>query len=305
MRQFVALIIFSQARGFGVTATLIDGKAIARALKADVRGATDRLAASGHRRPGLAVVIVGDDPASGIYVRNKRLSCEETGILSVSHDLPAATTEAALVALIDQLNADPAIDGILVQSPLPKHIDPHAIIERIDPRKDVDGFHPYNVGRLALRKPLLRSCTPYGIMIMLERSGIAVRGKDAVIVGQSNIVGRPMALELLMAGATITVCHSATRDLKGEVGRAEILVVATGKPNMIPGAWIKDGAVVVDVGINRLADGKIVGDVEFESARARASAITPVPGGVGPMTIGTLMQCTLESALLRQGLTKA
>jgi methylenetetrahydrofolate dehydrogenase (NADP+)/methenyltetrahydrofolate cyclohydrolase len=288
-----------------VTAKLIDGKAIAKALKADVRVATDKLAAAGHRRPGLAVVIVGDDPASGIYVKNKRLSCEETGIVSISHDLPASTPEAALVALIDELNADPRIDGILVQSPLPKHIDPHAIIERIDPRKDVDGFHPYNVGRLALRKPLLRSCTPYGIMIMLERSGIPVRGKDAVIVGQSNIVGRPMALELLMAGATITVCHSATRDLKGDVGRGEILVVATGKPHMIPGSWVKEGAVVIDVGINRLPDGKIVGDVEFESARERASWITPVPGGVGPMTIATLMQCTLESALLRQGLPKA
>ncbi len=287
-----------------MAAKLLDGKLIAKALKIDIRKATDHLAARGHRRPGLAVVIVGSDPASTIYVRNKRLSCEEAGLVSVAHDLPATTTEAALVALIDTLNADPTIDGILVQSPLPAHIDPHAVIERIDPKKDVDGFHPYNVGRLALRKPLLRSCTPYGVMIMLERSGISIRGKDAVIVGQSNIVGRPMALELLMAGATITVCHSATRDLEGVVGRAEILVVATGKPHMIPGHWVREGAVVVDVGINRLPDGKIVGDVEFAPAAERASWITPVPGGVGPMTIATLMKSTLESALARQGLTE-
>ncbi|HUO94761.1 MAG TPA: bifunctional methylenetetrahydrofolate dehydrogenase/methenyltetrahydrofolate cyclohydrolase FolD [Steroidobacteraceae bacterium] len=288
-----------------MAAKLIDGKAISKALKADVRRATDDLAARGARRPGLAVVMVGEDPASGIYVRNKRLACEETGVVSVAHDLPAGTSEAALVALIDRLNADPAIDGILVQSPLPKHINPHAIIERIDPAKDVDGFHPYNVGRLALRKPLLRSCTPYGIMIMLEKCGIAPRGKDAVIVGQSNIVGRPMALELLAAAATITVCHSATRDLEAHVGRAEILVVATGKPNMIPGAWVREGAVVIDVGINRLPDGKLAGDVHFESARERAGWITPVPGGVGPMTIAALMKNTLESALAHQGLVTA
>ncbi len=288
-----------------MTAKLIDGKAISKALKADVRRATDELAARGARRPGLAVVMVGEDPASGIYVRNKRLSCEETGILSVAHDLPASTSEAALVALIDRLNADPTIDGILVQSPLPKHINPHAIIERIDPAKDVDGFHPYNVGRLALRKPTLRSCTPYGIMIMLERCGLAPRGKDAVIVGQSNIVGRPMALELLAAAATITVCHSATRDLRAEVGRAEILVVATGKPEMIPGAWVREGAIVVDVGINRLPDGRLVGDVEFQAAAERASWITPVPGGVGPMTIAALMKNTLESSLAHQGLVAA
>ena len=288
-----------------MAAKLIDGKAISKALKADVRKATDDLAARGARRPGLAVVMVGEDPASGIYVRNKRLACEETGVVSVAHDLPAGTSEAALVALIDRLNADPAIDGILVQSPLPKHINPHAIIERIDPAKDVDGFHPYNVGRLALRKPLLRSCTPYGIMIMLEKCGIAPRGKDAVIVGQSNIVGRPMALELLAAAATITVCHSATRDLEAHVGRAEILVVATGKPNMIPGAWVREGAVGIDVGINRLPDGKLAGDVHFESARERAGWITPVPGGVGPMTIAALMKNTLESALAHQGLVTA
>ena len=288
-----------------MTARLLDGKAISKTLKSDVRQATDALAARGARRPGLAVVMVGEDPASGIYVRNKRLSCAETGIVSVAHDLPASTSEAVLVALIDSLNTDPAIDGILVQSPLPKHINPHAVIERIDPAKDVDGFHPYNVGRLALRKPLLRSCTPYGIMIMLEKAGIAPRGKEAVIVGQSNIVGRPMALELLMAAATITVCHSATRDLEAQVRRAEILVVATGKAQMIPGDWVREGAVVIDVGINRLPDGQLVGDVEFAPAAARAAWITPVPGGVGPMTIATLMKNTLESALARQRLITA
>jgi len=288
-----------------VTAKILDGKAISQSLKARVRTATDALAASGGRRPGLAVVLIGEDPASEVYVRNKRKSCEETGIVSVAHDLPASTSEAELVALIDRLNADPAIDGILVQSPLPKHIDPNSVIERIDPKKDVDGFHPYNVGRLALRTPLLRSCTPYGIMIMLETTGIAPRGKNAVIVGQSNIVGRPMALELLMAGATITVCHSATKDLAGEVGRADILVVATGKPAMVPGHWVREGAIVIDVGINRLPDGKLVGDVEYQGARERASWITPVPGGVGPMTIAALMKNTLESSLARQGRPRA
>ena len=288
-----------------MTAQVINGKAIATALKADVRRATEDLVARGARRPGLAVVMVGADPASAIYVRNKRLSCEQTGIVSVAHDLPAGTSEAALVALIDHLNLDPAIDGILVQSPLPKHIDPHVIVERIDPRKDVDGFHPYNVGRLVLRTPLMRPCTPYGIMMMLERCGITARGKDAVVVGQSNIVGRPMALELLAAAATITVCHSATRDLAAQVGRAEILVVGTGQPRMIPGAWVREGAVVVDVGINRLADGTLSGDVDFAAARERAAWITPVPGGVGPMTIAALMKNTLESSLARQGLVVA
>jgi methylenetetrahydrofolate dehydrogenase (NADP+)/methenyltetrahydrofolate cyclohydrolase len=288
-----------------VGAQILDGKAIAARLKAEVRRDTDALEARGLRRPGLAVVLVGQDPASEIYVRNKRRACEESGIVSVAHDLPATTPEAELVALIDRLNADPLIDGILVQSPLPKHIDPHSVIERIDPHKDVDGFHPYNVGRLALRTPLLRSCTPYGIMIMLATTGIALRGRDAVIVGQSNIVGRPMALELLMAAATITVCHSATRDLEGLVRRAEVLVVATGRPEMIPGAWVREGAVVVDVGINRLPDGRLVGDVEYEPARARAGWITPVPGGVGPMTIAALMKNTLVSATARLGLPPA
>ena len=222
-------------------------------------------------------------------------------IYSVLEKYEATMTEAELLARVEALNNDPSIHGILVQLPLPKHIDDHKVIEAISPDKDVDGFHPYNVGRLATRQPLLRPCTPYGVMIMLQKAGISVAGKDAVVVGQSNIVGRPMALELLMASATITVCHSKTRDLRGEVGRAEILVVGTGKPEMIPGEWVREGAVVIDVGINRLPSGKIVGDVEFAGAAARASAITPVPGGVGPMTIATLMRNTLESALLRQG----
>ena len=289
-----------------MTAKILDGKAIAQSLKAEVRKQTDALAARGARRPGLAVVLVGQDPASEIYVRNKRRSCEETGVVSVAHDLPATTSESALVALIDRLNADPAIDGILVQSPLPKHIDPHAVIEADRSEEGASpGFIPTTSARLALRTPLLRSCTPYGVMIMLATTGITVRGKNAVIVGQSNIVGRPMALELLMAAATITVCHSATADLRAEVGRAEILVVATGKPALIPGAWVRDGAIVVDVGMNRLPDGKLVGDVEYAAAAERASWITPVPGGVGPMTIAALMKNTLDSSLARQGLAAA
>jgi methylenetetrahydrofolate dehydrogenase (NADP+)/methenyltetrahydrofolate cyclohydrolase len=233
-------------------------------------------------------------------VRNKRRACEETGIVSVAHDLPASTSEGELLALIDRLNADPAIDGILVQLPLPSHVASVAVLERIDPAKDVDGFHPYNVGRLAQRMPIQRPCTPYGIMLMLEREGLEVRGKNAVIVGQSNIVGRPMALELLMKAATITVCHSQTRDLERQVGEAEILVAAIGKPEFVPGTWIRPGSVVIDVGINRLADGKLVGDVQYGEASKRAGWITPVPGGVGPMTIAALMKNTLESAQRRR-----
>ena len=284
-----------------MTAQIIDGKAISQALKQKVRRGSDALAARGLRRPGLAVVMVGDDPASAIYVRNKRLSCEQAGIVSVAHDLPAATSEAKLLRLIDALNADPAIDGILVQSPQPTHIDAHAVIERIDPRKDVDGFHPYNVGRLATGKPLLRSCTPYGIVLMLEACGLKVKGLDTVVVGRSNIVGRPMTLELLILGATPTVCHSATRDLAAHVRGAELLIVATGKAGLIPGAWVREGAIVIDVGMNRLPGGKLVGDVDYDTAAARAAWITPVPGGVGPMTIAALMKSTLESAQARLG----
>ncbi len=283
-----------------MTARIIDGKAIAEDLKREVRAGTDALAAAGRRRPGLAVVMVGENPASAVYVRNKRRSCEQAGIVSVAHDLPQSTTEGELLALIGRLNADPAIDGILVQLPLPTQIHADAVIEHIDPSKDVDGFHPYNIGRLTQGTPLLRPCTPYGVILMLERSGIAIDGRDAVIVGRSNIVGRPMALELLMRGATITVCHSRTKDLPGRVAAADLVVAAIGKAQFVPGDWVRPGAVVIDVGINRLPDGRLVGDVHFESARARAGHITPVPGGVGPMTVAVLMKNTLEAATRRQ-----
>jgi len=282
-----------------MSAKIIDGKRIAGEFRREVRKGTDALQARGLRRPGLAVVMVGNDPASAVYVRNKRRACEETGITSVAHDLPATTTEPELLALIDRLNADPAIDGILVQLPLPAHIGATAVLERIDPAKDVDGFHPYNVGRLAQGTPVMRPCTPYGMILMLEREGLDVRGKDAVIVGRSNIVGRPMALELLMKAATVTVCHSQTRDLARHVGEAEILVAAIGKPQFVPGSWIRPGAIVLDVGINRLPDGKLVGDVQYDQAAERAGWITPVPGGVGPMTIAALMKNTLESCRRR------
>jgi methylenetetrahydrofolate dehydrogenase (NADP+)/methenyltetrahydrofolate cyclohydrolase len=284
-----------------MTAKIIDGKAIAADITREVRAETDAFERRGLRRPGLAVVMVGDNAASAVYVRNKRRACQQTGIVSAAHDLPASTTTEQLLALIDALNADPAIDGILVQLPLPAHVEATAVLERIDPAKDVDGFHPYNIGRLVQRTPLLRPCTPYGIILMLERAGLPIRGMNAVVVGQSNIVGRPMALELLMKAATITVCHSATKDLAGHVGAAEILVAAMGKPRFIPGDWIRPGAVVIDVGINRLDDGRLVGDVAFDEARERAGHITPVPGGVGPMTIAVLMKNTLEASTRRQG----
>ncbi len=283
-----------------MTARIIDGKRVAEEFRREVRKGTDALQGKGRRRPGLAVVMVGNDPASAVYVRNKRRACEETGIASVAHDLPANTTEADLLALIDRLNADPAIDGILVQLPLPAHIGATAVLERIDPAKDVDGFHAYNVGRLAQGTPVMRPCTPYGMILMLEREGLDARGKDAVIVGRSNIVGRPMALELLIKGATVTVCHSQTRDLARHVGEAEILVAAIGKPHFVPGSWIRPGAIVLDVGINRLPDGKLVGDVQYHEAAKRAGWITPVPGGVGPMTIAALMKNTLESCQRRK-----
>jgi methylenetetrahydrofolate dehydrogenase (NADP+)/methenyltetrahydrofolate cyclohydrolase len=283
-----------------MSAKIIDGKRIAEEFRREVRKGTDALQAKGLRRPGLAVVMVGTDPASAVYVRNKRRACEETGIASVAHDLPATTTDAELLALIDRLNADPAIDGILVQLPLPAHIGATSVLERIDPSKDVDGFHAYNIGRLAQGTPVMRPCTPYGMILMLEREGLDVRGKDAVIVGRSNIVGRPMALELLMKAATVTVCHSQTRDLKRHVGEAEILVAAIGKPQFVPGSWIRPGAIVLDVGINRLPDGKLVGDVQYDEAAERAGWITPVPGGVGPMTIAALMKNTLESCQRRK-----
>lgn len=280
-------------------AQILDGKAIAADLRNDIRARIDARRARGQRVPGLAVVLVGADPASQIYVRNKRRACEETGIESFGFDLPADTPETELLALIDRLNADPAVDGILVQLPLPEHIDPQRVIARIDPRKDVDGFHPANMGALALRLPGLRPCTPHGVMTLLARTGIELAGLDAVIVGQSNIVGRPMALELLNARCTVTICHSRTRDLQAKIGAADVLVVGVGRPEMVAGAWVKPGAVVIDVGINRLPDGRLVGDVEFATAAEHAAWITPVPGGVGPMTIATLIENTLAAAEMR------
>lgn len=279
-----------------MTARIIDGKAIAANIRLNVKHRVDYRLAQGERAPGLAVVLVGSDPASQVYVTNKRKSCAEVGFISKSYDLPATASQEELLALIDTLNTDPQIDGILVQLPLPQHIDSEMVIERIHPDKDVDGFHPYNVGRLAQRIPKLRPCTPWGVMTLLEHTGEDIRGKEAVIVGASNIVGRPMGLELLLAGCTVTTCHRFTRNLEAHVRRAEILVVAVGKPNFIPGAWIREGAIIIDVGINRLPNGKLAGDVDYEGASQHAGWITPVPGGVGPMTIATLLQNTLYVA---------
>jgi methylenetetrahydrofolate dehydrogenase (NADP+)/methenyltetrahydrofolate cyclohydrolase len=279
-----------------MTAQLIDGKAIAAALKQDLKQATELRLKAGKRRPGLAVVLMGADPASKIYVGSKRRSCEEIGFKSDSYDLPTTTTEAELLTLINTLNHDNEIDGILVQLPLPAHINADNIIEHIAAHKDVDGFHPYNIGRLAQRNPQLRPCTPKGIITMLNKTGIDLRGQEAVVIGASNIVGRPMGLELLLAGCTTTVCHRMTKDLEFHVRRADVLVVAVGKPNFIPGEWIKQGAIVIDVGINRLEDGSLVGDIEFDVAKEKAAWISPVPGGVGPMTVATLLENTLYAA---------
>lgn len=284
-----------------MTAQLIDGKAVAAQVHERVRQAVAARVAAGQRAPALATVLVGADPASEIYVRNKRLTCEKIGIRSVPNHLDATVSEAELLAVVDRLNADDGIDGILVQLPLPKHIDADKVIERIRPDKDVDGFHPYNFGRLAQKTPTLRPCTPWGCVELLKSTGVPLAGKRALVVGQSNIVGRPMALELLLLGCTVTVAHSRTRDLAEEVGRAEILVVGTGIPEMIKGAWLRDGAIVIDVGINRLPSGKLCGDVEFAAAAKRAAFITPVPGGVGPMTVAMLMDNTLTAARLRAG----
>jgi methylenetetrahydrofolate dehydrogenase (NADP+)/methenyltetrahydrofolate cyclohydrolase len=282
-----------------MTAQLLDGKALAQRVTSEVASGVERFRSEGHAEPGLAVVLVGEDPASHVYVRNKRRTTEATGMRSFAHDLPADTPEADVLALIDRLNADAAVSGILVQLPLPRHIDPAKIVERIDPRKDVDGFHPYNVGRLVQKTPTLRPCTPYGCMRLLAETGVDLVGQNAVVIGQSNIVGRPMALELLMARCTVTICHSATRDLPRIVGDADIVVAAVGKARFVQGEWLKHGAIVLDVGVNRTADGKLVGDVEFEAARNRASWITPVPGGVGPMTIAMLLSNTLLAAQLQ------
>ena len=277
-------------------AKILDGKAIAKALKQDLKRANDLRLKAGKRPPGLAVVLLGSDPASEVYVGSKRRGCEEIGFKSSAFYLPVSTTEAELLGLIDTLNNNSEIDGILVQLPLPDHIDADNIIEHIAPQKDVDGFHPYNIGRLAQRNPQLRPCTPKGMITMLHKTGIDLRGKEAVVIGASNIVGRPMSLELLLAGCTTTVCHRMTKDLERHVRRADILVVAVGKPNFIPGEWIKHGAIVLDVGINRLKDGSLVGDVEFDVAKERAAWISPVPGGVGPMTVATLLENTLYAA---------
>jgi methylenetetrahydrofolate dehydrogenase (NADP+) / methenyltetrahydrofolate cyclohydrolase len=282
-----------------VAAQIIDGKAVAASVRERVRAGVAERVKAGKRAPGLATVLVGDDPASHVYVRNKRKACEEVGIRSVPVAFDTNVTQAALLAEIDRLNADPGIDGILVQLPLPKQVDTTQVIERIAPGKDVDGFHPYNLGRLAQRLPVLRPCTPYGVLELLKSTGEVFKGRTAVVVGASNHVGRPMMLELMLAGATANCCHRFTRDVAGEVARADIVVVAVGKPEMVKGAWIKPGATVIDVGINRTADGKLVGDVEFEAARERAAYITPVPGGVGPMTVAMLMQNTLLAAELR------
>jgi len=277
-------------------ATIIDGKAVAQRVTDEVRADVAAFVAGGHAPPGLAVVLVGDNAASQVYVRNKRKTTDAVGMRSFAFDLPASASEGELLALVDRLNADPAVHGILVQLPLPPSIDPERVIERIDPKKDVDGFHPYNVGRLVLKMPTLRPCTPYGCMRLLAETGEDLVGKHAVVIGQSNIVGRPMALELLMARCTVTICHSATRDLPGLVRQADIVVAGVGKPRFVPGSWLKPGAIVIDVGINRLPDGKLCGDVDFDSAQAIASWLTPVPGGVGPMTIATLLANTLRAA---------
>ncbi|MUK29945.1 bifunctional methylenetetrahydrofolate dehydrogenase/methenyltetrahydrofolate cyclohydrolase FolD [Aliivibrio fischeri] len=276
-----------------MTAQIIDGKLISQTVRSEVGARVKARVEAGLRAPGLAVVLVGQDPASQVYVGSKRRACEEVGFVSKSYDLPTTTSESELLNLIDALNQDPEIDGILVQLPLPAGMDSTKILEHIDPEKDVDGFHPYNVGRLSQRIPKLRSCTPKGIITLLDRYNIQVRGMHAVVVGASNIVGRPMTLELLLAGCTTTTCHRFTKDLESHIRQADLVVVAVGKPNFIPGEWIKEGAVVVDVGINRLDSGKLIGDVEYDVAKTKASYITPVPGGVGPMTVATLIENTL------------
>jgi methylenetetrahydrofolate dehydrogenase (NADP+)/methenyltetrahydrofolate cyclohydrolase len=280
-----------------MVAQLIDGKAFATTIKKNIAEDISARKDQGLVRPCLAVILVGDNPASHIYVRNKRQACEEVGIKSIYHALPNSTSENELKALIQQLNEDPTVNGILLQLPLPEHVNSDALLESIDPNKDVDGFHPYNLGRLAQRRPALRPCTPYGIMMLLDSIHETYKNRHAVIVGASNIVGRPMALELLLAGSTITMCHRFTKDLSYFVKQADILVAAVGIPSLIKGDWIKPGATVIDVGINRLSDGSIMGDVEFNVAKEKASWITPVPGGVGPMTTAILLKNTLNAAI--------
>ncbi len=282
-------------------AQILDGKSVAQRVTDEVRANVAAHVAAGGATPGLAVVLVGDSAASQVYVRNKRRTTETVGMRSFAHDLPATASEDEVLALVDRLNADPAVNGILVQLPLPKQVNAERVIERIDPKKDVDGFHPYNIGRLVLKMPTLRPCTPFGCMRLLRETGEDLVGKHAVVIGQSNIVGRPMALELLMARCTVTICHSATRDLPGIVRQGDIVVAGVGKPKFVPGDWIKPGAIVIDVGINRMEDGKLCGDVDFTAAKEVAGWITPVPGGVGPMTIATLLANTLRAAQWQAG----
>ncbi len=285
-------------------ARLLDGKAVAAKVRSQVAERAAAFAARFGRRPGLAVVQVGEDAASSVYVRNKRKSSLEAGIESFAHDLPASTGEAQILALVEALNRDPRVDGILVQLPLPKGVDANRVMDAVDPAKDVDGFHPVNTGLLAQKRPRLRPCTPFGVIRLAQEYGIDLTGLRACVVGASNIVGRPMALELLLARATVTVCHTGTRDLRAEVERAEVVVAAVGKENFIPGEWIRPGAAVFDVGINRSATGKLVGDVEFGRAAERAAWITPVPGGLGPMTIAMLLSNAVDAAYLRAGVTQ-
>ncbi|QKI90150.1 bifunctional methylenetetrahydrofolate dehydrogenase/methenyltetrahydrofolate cyclohydrolase FolD [Thiomicrorhabdus xiamenensis] len=275
-----------------MSAQIIDGKTVSKAVRQKIKSQVDERLSQGLRAPGLAVILIGDDPASSVYVNNKKRACEEVGFVSKSWHWPETTTQGELLALIKELNEDHSIDGILVQLPLPAHIEAETVIESIHPDKDVDGFHPYNIGRLTVRMPTLRPCTPYGCMTLLKHYGLSAKGKHAVIVGASNIVGRPMSLELLLAGATTTVCHRFTADLQTHVSMADILVVAVGKPNFIPAQWLKPGCIVLDVGINRLEDGSLTGDVDKEAMKI-ADFVTPVPGGVGPMTIATLLENTL------------
>jgi methylenetetrahydrofolate dehydrogenase (NADP+)/methenyltetrahydrofolate cyclohydrolase len=288
-----------------MTAQLIDGKKIAGEIRQEIRQQVDARSSQGIPQPGLAVILVGNDPASEIYVRNKRRGCEEAGILSLDYDLPDDAPETDILQLIDDLNDDPRVHGILVQLPLPDHINEMAIIERIHPIKDVDGFHPYTLGRLSQRTPVLRPCTPYGVMTLLDRIGIDPKGQHAVVVGASNHVGRPLSLEFLLAGATTTVCHRFTRDLRAQVETADILAVAVGKAGLIPGEWIKPGAVVFDIGITRLDDGSLSGDIGFDAAAERAAWITPVPGGVGPMTVAMLLYNTLTASISGDKLMEA
>jgi len=281
-------------------ATVLDGKALAARIRGDLKLETEKLAAEGIA-PGLAVVLVGDDPASQIYVRNKTTACAQAGIQTFDHRLPATTSTGELLGLVSELNTDARVDGILIQLPLPSGIDARRVLFAVDPRKDVDGIHPENVGRLLMGEPRFVACTPFGVMKLIEEAHLALPGAQAVVVGRSNMVGKPMAALLLNANATVTVCHSKTRDLAAAVGRADLLVAAVGRPEMIRGEWIKPGAVVIDVGINRTAEGKLLGDVQYAPAAERAAAITPVPGGVGPMTIAMLLANTVTAARLRAG----